>query len=222
MEKLLEQLQRADITSNAFFRQTEGEWKAMAANQFNRMGWRLQGSADLDDVFQEMVMSVTQSILDFDESKSGMGLKRFVVWRAFTAAKDFINQQCGAYKGRTNEAPRAPIIASMVPGYDFLGGHHNDNSDGLTALFEKLSAVDADQEWCTDVRARRDAVCETLIDHVVMTSLLEVGGSLADIAEAIYAREDLRTELKLGSCKKTYGLVRRTTKRFAARAAGMT
>lgn len=221
MDELLEELQRGDITFDAFYRQTEGAWRAMATTQFKRMGWRLQGSADLDDVFQEMVMSVPQSLKDYDESRSGMGLKRFVVWRAFTAAKDFINQQCGAYKGRTCEPPRAPVTASMV---NLPRGHSGADSEAQATvdnLFDRLSAVDADQDWSADLQARRDAVCQTLVDHVVMTSLLEVGGSLQQIADAIYAREDLRTELELGSRSKTYGMVRRATVRFVDRAAGM-
>ena len=220
MDEQLEQLQRGDITFDAFYRETETAWRKMATTQFKRMGWRLQGSADLDDVFQEMLMSIPQSVKDFDESKSGMGLSRFVVWRAFTAAKDFINQQCASYKGRTCEPPRAPTIAAML-GLSHEHGGYGSTQVPVNKLLQRLSAVDAGQEWCVDVRVRRAAVCETMVDHIVMTSLLDVGGSLQDIADAIYNDESLRVELALRTKNTTYGMVRRATRRFVDRAALM-
>jgi len=221
MDALLTQLQQGAITFDAFYRETESNWRKVAADQFRKLGWRLQGSADLDDVFQEVVMSVPRSVADFDEARSGMGLSKFVVWRAYAAAKDFINQQCGSYRGRSCEPPRAPTIASMVS----LPGRGGDDASGATtavdSMLQRLSATDADQEWCMDVRARRAAVCETMVDHVVMTSLLEVGGSLDAMASAIFENKSLREELELTTEKRTYGMVRRATVRFVDRAAGM-
>lgn len=218
MDELLKQLQQGDITFDVFYRETEGAWRKMATTQYRRMGWRLQGSADLDDVFQEMIMSVSRSVADFDAERAGsVRLKAFVVWRAFTAAKDFINRQCGSYKGRTSEPPRAPIIASM-----FANGRSADHVLIEThTMLQRLSSIDADQEWCMDVRIRREAVCETMVDHIVMDSLLEVGGSLEAMCEAIYNNKSLREELSLTTRRTTYGMIRRATLRFVDRAAGM-
>ena len=217
MEELLKQLQRGDIPFGVFYGQTDREWRAMATTQYNRMGWRLQGNADVEDVFQEMVMSIGQSVSDYDEERSGMGLKRFVVWRAYAAAKDFINQQCGAYKGRTAGPPRCPVSVSCLK----VTGATDDPRLAADTLLEQLSAVGASQEWNIDVQTVRDHVVRTMVDRVVMTSLLEVGGSLRAITDSIYQDERLCVELSLDTPEKTYGMVRRAAKRFVERAACM-
>ena len=215
MDELLQQLRDGDITAQAFFTETDQEWRAMARDRYRKIGYRLQGNADVEDVFQEMVISALQSVKDYDPTRIGMTLKKFVVWRAYVAAKDFVNQQCGAYKGRSSSPPRCPIVAS------WLDTRNTGNNHTVDGLLDRIMFVDADQEWGADVRAVQALVVKTMVDRVVMNSLIQVGSSLQDICDHIYADDKLCAELNLGTKKKTYGMVRRTTKRFVARAACM-
>lgn len=223
MNQLLQQLKAGDIDFGAFYKATHVEWRTMAAGLFKKAEHRLEGSADLDDIFQEMVMSVPKSVAAFDPAKTSMTVKKFVVWRAHAAANDFVGYQCGAYKHRTGAPPRAPTIAACLGVRARTGAPAgrapSDSVDNGTV--EAMSVVDADQEWCVDVRAVRRAVCRTMVEHVVMDRMLTVGASLRDITDSIYQDIELRQKLELSSQKKTYGLVRRVTTRFADRAAGM-
>lgn len=216
MDQLLQQLRDGDITAQTFFTETEQDWRVLALNRYNKLGHRLQGSADVDDVFQEMVISVFQSVEDYDPERTGMTLKKFVVWRAYTAAKDFVNQQCGAYKGRTSEPPRCPLSAAYIESPRLNSDTEHTLADDI---LDRRMVVEIDQEWGVDVRAVQALVVKTMVDRVVMNSLLQVGGSLQDICDHIYENDRLCAELNLGTKKKTYGMVRRATKRFVERAA---
>ncbi len=216
MHRPLLQLKRGDIAFEAFYIETKSDWNRLAAKQHRRMKHRLQGSADYDDILQEMLISIPESVETYDAEAGSMGLSSFVIWNAFAAAKDFINQQCGSYKGRTKEPSRAPTITSCLPVRDHVDA--DGSEDRRETMLQQMSAIDPDQEWAVSVRERRDEICETLVEHVVMSKLLEHGASVQAIAEAIYENEKLREELGLTTQQRTYGMVRRVTKRFVQRA----
>lgn len=220
MEKVLYQLRNGDITFDSFYRTTISDWDAMAQDLHNKIGWRLQGNADVDDIRQEMLMSASRSIETWD-SELGYGLKKFVVWNAHTDAKAFVSRQCGAYKHRSTEDPREPISMAHMP-----LAHESTSSAAsfppatrVAEYLDSLSAVDPDQEWFTLTRTHRDALCKTMVENVVMDRLLTVGASLAAIADSIYNDSELRASLELSTRSRAYGLVRRITTEFANRAA---
>jgi hypothetical protein len=204
-------LKRGDITFEAFHTMTASDWRKMAAKIHRRMQHRLGGSVDFDDILQEMLASVPKSVEVYDAEAGSMTIGGFVAWRAFAAAKDHINQQCGAYKGRSASPVRAPIAASV-------GVKRGRTGETVEVSLEQMAAVDADQDWACIVRECRQQVCETLLDRVVMDKLIERGGCIKSIAEALYENEHLRERFNFSSKATTYSVVRRVTQRFVERA----
>lgn len=206
-------LKRGDISFATFYELTKSDWRAMAAKQHVRMKHRLGGVIDFDDILQEMLMSIPKSVEAYNAERGSMTIGSFVVWNAFAASKDRINQQCGAYKGRTMSKSRAPVCASQL-----VRETEDGDADG-DARLEEMIASEAEQDWAAMVRERRSAICETLLDHVIMDHLVERGASLNAIAEALFENVTLREQFGLANKKVAYGTVRRVTDRFVERAA---
>jgi DNA-directed RNA polymerase specialized sigma24 family protein len=217
MNELLLQLKAGDITFAQYYQEAREEWKAMSQALFKRCAHRLQGSADLEDILQEMLMSIPTSIEAYDATRTRMPLKKFVVWHAHAAANDFVGRQCGAYKHRASEPARAPTIAACLP----LRAATPLGADKAEDYLETLAHTDANQEWAASVRESRAALCSTMVEHIVMDHIFMVGANLKDLAESIYNDVGLREVLELKTQNRTYGLVRRVTASFANRAAGM-
>lgn len=230
MDTELSHLKTGTIDFDTFYVLTRQHWDRLSAALFRKAKHRLQGSADLEDILQEMLMSIQPSVDKFDAARTSMTLKKFVIWHASVAANDFVSRQCGAYKHRTASPPRAPTIMACL-GSRAHGTSGDDDGDttkmgrngtGRSDMtIDLMATVDADQEWVVDVKARRAAVCKTMVEHIVMEQLFNVGASLADIADSIYNDDSLRERLNLQTQKKTYGLVRRVTAQFADRASCM-
>jgi hypothetical protein len=214
IQRSLLQLKRGDIDFAMFHILTAQDWQRMAAKVHRRMKHRLGGSLDYDDILQEMLASVPESVEVYDPEAGSMTLGGFVVWRAFAVAKDHINQQCGAYKGRTSSPSRAPVASSVMSSRQ----QHGDSFEVFDVMLEDRVGVDPDQEWVAIVRECRDAVCKTLLDHVVMAHLIERGGCLQSIADDLYEDQSIRSQFDFTSRAIAYKTVKHVTREFVARA----
>jgi hypothetical protein len=110
IETSLPLVQRGEITFDVFVQRTSKEWDAMAKYLFSR--WTLPAAVEVDDIKQEILISTFAALVEWDSDK--LPLEAFVVWRAMTGAKKFINKQRNSLRRSDKNPSRHELLFNDV------------------------------------------------------------------------------------------------------------
>ncbi len=91
MQRALNQLREGSLSFAEFARETQPDWERLAINLLGR--WKAPSAVDVEDLVQELLLEAWVSVGKYDATRGP--LKAFVVWRAMTAAKRWLNVQRG-------------------------------------------------------------------------------------------------------------------------------
>ena len=199
LSNALNDLKLGHINFTQFYRRTDKDWTALSTRFYSMHRAQLLGNSEVEDVKQEMLAGIATSVEAYDSSRGSMSISRFVVFRAFSQAARYARKQRDA-KWRAED--------TSSPGVSFV------SLDDRACM----PSSPANQEWCLDIKQRREAICKTMIDHVIMDTIMERGASIQVIADALFENEMLRQKFDLKSRSRTYTMVRKVTHNIAERA----
>lgn len=191
MRDLLLQVRDGLLSFDRFVAKTSSTWQKMATNLSYR--WRIPAGVTADDICQEVLLGVWDSIHEWDSSR-GVEIEQFVKWSARNRAKRWIHVQRGAtyHPDRDRVESRFPMLAKT----DFdletaeFATCESTQEQIVDALYRVKSAVNSLSEECRDSGECAD----------VMRCIL-VSGSIDRAIEA--SGHDVSRKLIFESFKRT-------------------
>jgi DNA-directed RNA polymerase specialized sigma24 family protein len=104
-------LARGRVDFGEFARSTRPLWAAMARRMARR--WGLPGSVELEDLEQEMLLTVHRVLPKWDRRRASV--ERYVLWQANYAAKRWLHSQRKALRLSDRSPSRAAVPESWLP-----------------------------------------------------------------------------------------------------------
>lgn len=185
----LEALWDDDLTFQQFVHLTRDDWTRLARTIRKR--WRIPPGVEFEDVRQEMLLAAWNAVGNWHEG-NGMALAPFVVWKAVTRAKRWINGQRNAPRRSDRAASRYPVSFSVLMPAD---------GDDVEAFAASLAYVYPNQEQHAEMREQALEAfgrCRTEREQVLLQLLLEEMGSVDHAIRRIVENPELRLALGLG------------------------
>lgn len=195
MKRLLEAVQRGEMTWSVFFVTTRDEWQRLATTVYRR--WRVPAAVTVDDIEQELKLGAVIAAPKWKSKKAAF--PAYVVWNAVTHAKKWIHVQRDALR-RDGKAPsriHIPFSEFEIAPEEVLDAEQDEMAERFARIGQALTRLDE------------------LSQHVFVAILL-ARGDLDGAAEDVYEDKILRRVLKLESKAAAKRMVRRVAGKATA------
>ncbi len=169
MQSALNKLRGGQLSFASFAKETHSDWDRLACKLLAR--WKAPSAVDTEDLVQEMLLEAWVAVEKYDEARGA--LKPFVIWRAMTAAKRWLNVQRGVSSHNGDKAksrfdkPSGDMFgeADIIPSVEA-------SQERIVAFLQRLQAaarmmyVDQYQEQCDDnIVFDADEVIQYILAH---------------------------------------------------------
>lgn len=204
MKRALERLYEGDITFSAFVHETRSDWRSLSQHLYGR--YITPCGVTRDDVEQEMLMEAWLAIDKWDPHK-GMALHKFVVWRAITSARRFINVQRNSPR-RCSRAPgRFPRALSGLSDDDHLP----------EATIGPVQEEALEQQEILSVLLKG---CAARADALAFCAIISARGDVQAAANSLWDDPDLRLICRLHEQAEAKVLVRSALRTISKQVGG--
>ncbi len=192
----IEALRDGRISFTQFQKNTHSYWLAMSRSLMRR--WKGPIAVDNEDLIQEMMLAAWVALPKHDASRAP--LDRYIRYNAVYTAKRWLHAQRGALRRSDHSPSRHPVVLSTPNAVEIIQAAQFAEPEELTHHEVLVRAAHA-----------YTANDDQLIFEAVVRSR-----STKDAADELYAKPEVRLQLKLDSKTHARQHVMAVTRRIAA------